>query len=846
MIRFGALLSAAIAASALAPAAALTQQPATIAGQVTDEGGNPLPAVQVFVQQLNIGASTGTDGRYRFVVPADRATGSGTLIARRIGFLQDTAVITLAPGAAITQNFTLRAAPTRLASVTVTALGLDRTGSELGTSVTRLSTEELNRTESQSVVNQIQGKVAGVQITGSGTQGGSQHIVIRGASSLTGTNTPLFVVDGIPISNTGRGGDPDGGLDLGSAINDLNPDDIETMTILKGPNAAAIYGSRAANGAVIITTKRARAGAIRTELNLSYTFDQPSILPDYQNLYGQGVSGTFEFVDGAGGGQAGSDGLDQSWGPRLDGRTHGCQWVDPDADVLVYDQNAPCSQFTAPGEATPWVAHPNNVKDFFQTGGTLSSTLAVSGGTDRVSARLSLGRDNVEGYIPNNTFTKTSALLSGQVRVTDRLNATGSLNYIRNVGENRPGVGYNTGILEQFIWFGRQVDGDALRRYAQGSEVNNGPPGREFNWNYNFHNNPYWLQHENPEQDTRDRFIGSLTATYDLTDWLSATARAGGDVYTYDIDRNYAAGNINYADPAYSGGFVLINDYSRTNNFDLFLQANRELLPGLTFQGLIGGSQLYRRFSSRSASTEGISAPGIYNVTNAAITPELDQNLERRRVNSLLGSAAVTWQNWLTVEATGRNDWSSTLPADNNSYFYPSLSTSVVLTEAIPALRGNPVLSFARVRGSIAQVGNDASPYSLATTYSGVSSQFGGLPQFTLSNVIANARLKPEITKASEVGLELGLFDGRASFDATYYTKSTRDQIFNIDVSPTTGFSARAINAGRMDNRGVEALLTLVPVRLDNSFEWTTSFNYAWNKNEVVELVEGLDAIDLG
>jgi TonB-linked SusC/RagA family outer membrane protein len=506
----------------------------------------------------------------------------------------------------------------------------------------------------------------------------------------------------------------------------------------------------------------------------------------------------------------------------------------------------PCTQFTSPTEASPWVAHPDNVNDFFQTGGTLSSTVAVSGGTDRVSARLSIGRDNVDGYIPNNTFTKTSAMLSGEVQVTDKLKATSSLNYTRNVGVNRPGVGYNVGILEQFIWFGRQVDMNALKRYRAGSESNGGPEGREFSWNYNYHNNPYWLQDENPQRDTRDRFIGSVTATYDLTDWLSATGRAGGDIYTYDIDRDYAAGNINFADPAYSGGFTFINDKSQTNTFDLFLQADRELMPGLTVQGLVGGSQLRTRFNTRRVETEGISAPGIYNVTNAAITPTLDQDLQRRLVNSLLGSAALTWQNWLTVEATGRNDWSSTLPKGANSYFYPSLSASAVLTEAIPGLRGNPVLSLMRVRGSVARVGNDAPIYSLATTFSGLSSQFGGLPQFTLGNTIANAQLKPEVTNAEEVGLELGFFDGRASLDATYYRKSTRDQIFNVAVSSTTGFNSRAINAGQMDNHGVEALLTIVPVRMANSFEWTTSFNYAWNKNKVVDLIGDLKSLDLG
>lgn len=529
-----------------APAMAVAQQPATVSGTVTAVGGSPLTATQVFIQGMNLGTQTGPDGRYTLTIPAARATGqSATILARRIGFQLDSATITLAPGAAITQNFTLAAAPTQLESVVVTALGVERERSQLGTAVQQVGSEELNQTRAQSVVNQLQGKVSGLQITGSGTQGGSQKVTIRGASSITGSNSPLYVIDGFPISNTGRGADPNGGFDYGSAINDLNPDDIESITVLKGPNAAALYGSRATNGAILITTKRAQSGQMRTEASLTYTLERPSILPEYQNQYGQGLNGAFNFVNGAGGGT--NDGEDASWGPRLDVGNMACQFNSP------RDEAGNCIP-------TPLVSQPNNVENFFETGSTLAATVAVSGGTDRVNARLSLGTDQTKGYIPNNTFRKFSGLLSGQVRATDRLTVEGSLNYLRNQGLNRPGVGYDNGILSQFIWFGRQIDVDELRNYQRNPADYGGPATREFSWNYNYHNNPFWLQHENPQRDTRDRFIGNVSVNYEFTDWLNATARTGSDIYSFNINRQYARGNIAFANPAYAGGFYNLDD----------------------------------------------------------------------------------------------------------------------------------------------------------------------------------------------------------------------------------------------------------------------------------------------
>ncbi len=638
------------------------------------------------------------------------------MVARRIGLQQKSSQISLGQGP-VTLNFTLAGSVSQLEGLVVTALGQTKERSQLGTAVQTVTSDQLNTTHDPNIVNQLAGKISGVVISGSGTQGGSVNVRVRGFTSITGNNNPLYVVDGVPISNAGRGGDPSGGgaadgRDFGSAISDINPEDVENISVLKGPNAAALYGSRAANGVVLITTKKGGINKVSTQISGSNTWDRPSILPDYQNLYGQGSGGQFKYVDGAGSGI--QDGNDQSFGPKLDGR-------------LI-------DQFT--GKQQPWVAHPDNVSNFFNTGQTRNGNIAFAGGSDRTSARLSLGGENVEGIIPNSFLRKVTALANGSLNVTDKITATGALNYIRSTGQNRPGVGYNSGILEQFVWFGRQVDTDVLK--AKMFDENGGL----FNWNYNFHNNPYWLQYENPEKDVRDRTIVSGSVAWQPVDWLSATLRSGTDFFRYNIDQQYAAGNLNAADPNYSGAFSYLRDVSSENNTDLLLLANRQATRRLALTATLGGNVRNLTTSTEGVGTSGISVPNIYNVSNAAITPSNVQIFSDRRVNSAYGAASFTWDEWFTVEGTARNDWSSTLPPGSNSYFYPSVNASVVLTEAIPALKGMGGLNFAKLRGAYAQVGADALPYQLRSTYQGFSQKFGANPLYTLSNTLANADLK--------------------------------------------------------------------------------------------------------
>jgi TonB-linked SusC/RagA family outer membrane protein len=836
----------AVAGAVLGLSPAFAQAQGTIvSGRVTGEGGVAVPSVTISVAELRVGGFTDADGRYSFTAPASATGQTVTVLARRLGFQASSAQVTLS-GSAITQNFSLTATPSVLQGVVIQGLSVEKPKSQLGTAVQQVSSDQLNQSHDFNIVNQLQGKVSGVTINTSGTQGGSTRVLIRGANSITGNNAPLFIVDGTAVSNNSVGSDANGsgrGLDFGSVINDINPDDIADISVLKGPNAAAIYGSRGANGVILITTKRGgnTGGRAKVQASSGLTWDTKSILPTYQNQYGQGAGGQFRYVNGKGGGV--QDGNDQSFGPKLDGRTAGCIFIkktDPRysaAQPFTYDPTVACSQFNALTGA-PWIAHPDNVDSFFNTGKTFTNNISFSGGTDRANARLSVGSENVSGIIPNNTFQKFSGVAAADLQVNDRLSTSANFQYVSNSGHNRPGVGYNTGIMEQFIWFGRQVDMNALRQYYT-------PTGALYNWNYNYHNNPFYLQYANPELDQRDHIIVGGNANYKLTDWLTAGLRSGTDFYRYNINENYAAGNINFTNLAYQGAFYYRNDYSNQNNTQLLLTANKGLGSRLQFNGTFGGNRRYAAYRNNTMGSPAILATNIYNTSNSAVAPTVGLYEERRATNSVFGSGSFTLNDYWTVEVTGRNDWSSTLPKGSNSYFYPSINTSLVLSDMLPALKSNAI-SYLKIRGSLAQVGNDADPYQLYTTYVGNANKFGSLPQYALSDQVANLFLKPEQTKSAEVGTELGLFNNRVTFDASYYAKATTNEIVNVTVSPASGFQTAAVNAGKMKNNGFEALLTITPIRTDGGFEWNSTINYAKNKNRLVALAPGLQTIVLG
>ncbi|HEY0972323.1 MAG TPA: SusC/RagA family TonB-linked outer membrane protein [Gemmatimonadales bacterium] len=814
-----------------APAVAVAQQPATITGTVTAEGGSPLGSAQVFLQGMSLGTQTGPDGRYTITVPAARATGQqATVVARRLGFRQSEATVTLAAGASITQDFTLSSAPTQLEGIVVTALGIEREKKALGVAQQQVSGEAIARTREPNLVAALSGKVAGATITNTGTQGGSSRIVLRGASSLTGNNQPLFIVDGIPVDNSNISNDTQrrgyGGYDYGNAIADINPNDIESVSVLKGANAAALYGARAANGAIVITTKRgAGVGGIGVAAHANVTFETPLRLPDYQNSYGQGSGGEFAYVDGAGGGV--NDGWDASWGPKLDGR-------------LIPQFNSPIDPTTGERIPTPWVANPGNVENFFETGRSATVGLELTGSTDRASFRLSATNQDIDGMVPNSSFRKVSTALAGTANLTERLSADASVQYVKNGATNRPGTGYDAvNPMMEFVWFGRQVDVGALRDYVD-------EEGNQLNWNHNYHNNPYWLAYQNGQGDTRDRIIGMASVSYKFADWLSGTFRAGTDYYREERGANIASGTIGgiLGGDYMQGGFFDQNLFNRETNFDVLLTGQRELSEDFDLNFTLGSNFRTSAYSSSFIGTDQLVVPGTYNIDNSAIPPTVSQYRERKQVNGAFGSFGVGYRDYLFVDVTGRNDWSSTLPEDNNSYFYPSVSTSFIFTEAVPALSFGGALGYGKVRAGWTRVGNDAPAYQLFPVYS-ANTPFGSIPRYAVPNSLLNPDLKPEQIDSWEVGTELQFLDNRLALDLTYYNKTATNQIIPAQISPSSGYTSTVVNAGKLVNNGVEAQLSATPVRGDD-FQWDFTVNFAQNRSEVKELFGDVKTILLG
>jgi TonB-linked SusC/RagA family outer membrane protein len=816
----------------MVPAMASAQQATTVSGRVTNEASAPVPGASVSIPSLGVGSYTGNDGRFTFTVAANRATGqSVSLVARRIGYQPVTASVTLS-GAAVTHDFRLSTATTQLEGVVVTALGLEREKRSLGIAAQSVQGADLNKTQTPNIVNALSGKVAGVKVVGSTNFGGSARVVIRGENSISGNNQPLWIVDGVAIDNSqftnltqARGY---GGFDYGNAIQDLNTEDIENVSVLKGPAAAALYGSRAANGAIVVTTRSGKGAArgFQATASSNVTFDEIAKLPDYQNSYGQGSGGEFEYVDGQGSGT--QDGVDESWGPKLD------------AGLMI-------PQWFSNGAPAPWISSPNNVRDFFRTGTTMSNNISATGSGERANFRLSFGTENMQGIVPTSSLRRITAGVNGTAALSDKLQANASVQYARNKANNRPGTGYDElNPIMGFTWFGRQVDTRQLERYVNDSTLRayNREQGIDFtnqvNWNYNYHNNPYWTVQQNSNADDRNRFIGSAQLQFKPLSWLTSMVRTGSDFYNTTRANNIAQGWIGGFTVAGTnsdftkGGFVNDQFFVNENNTDFLVTAVTTPLERLGVTVNLGGNRRVKQQTQRSLFTDKLITPGVYNMSNAATIYPAFQYDERRKINSLYGTTQFAFNDYFFIDVTGRNDWSSTLPKGKNSYFYPSISSSLVFTDLLPGTKIGG-LSYGKLRGAWTRVGSDADPYLLALTYT-PAAPYNGQSRFAVPQTVTNPELKPEQTQAWEIGTELSFLDGRAGLDLTYYQKRTTDQILTASVSRTTGFDAAAVNAGSLSNKGIEVQFTATPVKLNNGFSWDLTANYAQNQNKLEEL----------
>ena len=816
---------------------ALMAQTVTIKGTVTSaEDGLPIPSVAVAVRGTTLGTLTDGAGNYSVNVPASAATLTFTFVGMK--------TVTETISGRTTIDVVMQTDMLGLDEVVVTALGITREKKALGYSVTDVKGDAVSNTRETNIVNALQGLAPGVQITrASSSVGSSSQILIRGIKSF-GDNQPLWVVDGTPISNSATGAGQYGGVDFGNNAADIDPENIESISILKGANAAALYGSRARNGVVLVTTKKGKSGQVRVSLSNSTAFDQVAYLPTYQNMYGQGTGGSefnydeyvagggtlsypdycaensFSYVDGMGGGVF--DGYDESWGPRLD-------------DGLLLSQfNSPYNEETGEYTPTPWISHPDNVKSFFETGLTMTTSLSLEGGNDVLAGRVNFTNQTERGIIPNTDQNRNQIGLSTTANISPKLQAVVNINYAITSNDNLPGQGYDANNIMQSIggWFGRQVDMTDLKENWE-TWMPNGMP---YNWNSNYHNNPYWTVYKNTTSRKRESVYGNVSLSYQLTDWLSLMGRYGIDYYN-EFRKSVTYEGSNESLPGNGGFFDQNNRDNKEANADIFLNFQKDFGSKWQLSGNIGAN--YRRvdYNYSALGTAQLTVPNWFDIANVKGTPTTDMYMSEYESNSIFASANVGFMNQLFLDLTIRNDWSSTLPPANWSYPYWSASLGWIFTETFGL--GGDILSYGKLRGSYAKVGSDTSPYQILPVYNSVSPAYNGVTQFDFPSRMSPADLLPEQTASTEFGLEMKFFNNRLGFDVSYFDMVTTDQIMTVNISTSTGFLTKAINAGEIETSGVEVALMGEIVRNSN-FMWSAVLNWTKTQTVVNDLAPGV------
>ena len=845
----------------------LLAQTIVITGTVTSSvaGEGPIPGVTIQVKGTTIGTTTDINGKYTLTVPQNATT----LIFSYIGMKKQEIQIA---GRTVIDGV-MESDILGLEEVVVTAMGISREKKALGYSVQDLGADKIEKTKVSNIVNAFQGKLAGVQISNSdGGVASGVRILIRGVNSLSssGNNQPLFIVDGVPISNTTTDAGAYGGRDYGNAASDINPSDVENISVLKGASAAALYGSRAVNGVVLITTKsgRSRKGqkGLGVTLEENVMWSNPLVIPKFQNLYGQGSSlgyglgqYAFDYYDGLGEGI--NDNVDESWGPPLNYKVKAedllpggqLYWTqDPLGETGVdippipqtVGQTLVIPQFDSPYDPetdtrtpTPWISHPNNVKDYFVTGMQRTTSLAIAGAGQNANFRLGLSNQKITGILPNTDLTKNNISLNAEYSVTDKITVGGSATYISNKSDNIAENGYNGGNPMQSLaeWFGRQIDMSSLKERWNTIDPKTNLP---FTWNHSYHNNPYWNMYKNTNSRNRDRMIGDINFNWKFTSWLQLKAMAGTDWYVEDIVERVAVGDVGIGYP--KGGFWSYSNRRQEINANARLEFNKSF-SDFGVNASLGAEYNHQNYQQRTTNVAQLIIPDLYAVSNAAVAATTTLNENHRELQSVFATANLSFKNWIFLDLTGRNDWSSTLPKDNNSYFYPSASLSFIVTDAF-GIKSN-VLSFLKIRGSYAQVGGSADAYSLQGTY-GATDPFNGNPSLSYTGTIPPLGLKPQMKKSEEVGLELKLLQNRIGLDASFYKENTINQIMNIAVSNTTGFGTKTINAGNLQNMGVELQLMATPIQKPN-FSWDITVNWSKNKNKVVSLYGDMKYLQL-
>ncbi len=809
----------------LSLAAAASAQDRTVTGTVTDkDGGLPLPGVSIRVVGAQGGAVTGVNGKYTLKVPS----GGKALSFKFVGYTDQTVTL----GASSVIDVALGVDNRLLGEVVVTAVGISRVSKSLGYSVTQIKGDELNKARETNVVNALAGKAAGVRITSqSGTVGGSSKIIIRGASSFNSgstSNQPIFVIDGLPIDNGSQqvntittSSVPQGsaGSDYGNRAGDLNSDDIESLTVLKGAAATALYGARAKNGAIVITTKKGAKGQASVTFNSSTRFDDVLKLPKFQNEYAQGVQGVYST------GPLVQSGSTNGWGPKI-------------SEV----QDRKFTNFL--NQQVTLQAYPDNVKDFYNTGKTYINSIAFEGGGETGDYRFGFTNTTQDGIIPNEKLKKNVINFNAGRNILKGLDVRTNVNYVRTVADGRPVQSSNNPSVLQSLIYGlpRTVDINLLRDNSIDPITKQQitlTPARNGN-------NPFWVVNNNNFSNVVDRVYGNGIVTYKPLEWLTISDNLGTDFYNEfrrGVTRQGTIGSL-------TGDFFAANIYNRIINNDLLITADQKITSDLSLK-VIAGYNVYDAYYRRDLTdAQQLIVDGLYNYSNAGSVVTTNTS-NRKRIQGVYGDIGLSYKDFLYLNVTGRNDWTSTLPVANNSYFYPSVSSSFVFSEILPK---TDWFNFGKLRASYANVGSDTDPYQGVFTYTPISAAFAqygygttfpfnGVLAFSSPATIPNLNLKPQNQASFEVGTELRFLDSRVNLDVTYYSTNTKDQIVRLSLPQSTGYSAALLNAGSIKNNGLEVTLGLVPVKMKD-FTWNIDLNFAKN-NQKIELPKELTSYSL-
>ncbi|HYF69446.1 MAG TPA: SusC/RagA family TonB-linked outer membrane protein [Ohtaekwangia sp.] len=764
----------------------------TVSGRVTSSAdGQPLPGVSILVKGTNTGTTTNAEGNFTVNANADQM-----LVLSFIGYATKEVVV----GNATTLTISLDEDISQLNEVVVTALGIERDKKELGYSVQSVSGDQLTEARDVNVANALAGKVAGVQIKQNATGvGGSTRITIRGNNTISGSNQPLIVVDGIPMSNFESSPDDYWGnsaIDKGSGLGDISPDAIASISVLKGPAAAALYGSRAANGVILVTTKTGKNSPGSLSFSSNFTFERPMMTPKFQNKYGQGMGGTF------------NNNVKSSWGPEMDGST----------------------QTMALGEL-PYSARDNDLyNDFLRTGTTWTNNVQFSKSVEDLTFLAGITRLDNKAVVPNSGLDRTSVNIRTTAKITSWLSFDGKMNYINQNSDNRISIALDpNNIFYDNLYRPRSVAFSDYRPFKNNNwKRDDGKPASYVIDHGNSPNNVFWSAYRNGNADERDRYIGFAALDFTITDWLSLKLRTGMDNYSLKYETIRATGNPYWEQ---GGSYRMQTERFKEINSDFLLSAKKDFNK-IGIVATLGGNRMKQTISSTNTFSGDLEIPEQYNIRAGKQHWGVTE-LKEKQINSVYGAVSLSYAGQLFLDVTGRNDWASTLPVDNNSYFYPSVGASWVFTETMKNL--GP-LSFGKLRASWAQVGNDADFYKLEDYYTPEYNILGESMTVRRSDTRANPNLKHESVQSVEAGLEL-LFGDRIGLDVAWYKTNTYDQVLKLDIPPGTGFLFDVINAGNVQNTGVELMLNTTPV-LAGDFRWESSINWSMNRNKVVELHE--------